>query len=231
MDDCEPSTNNANITADALRERIPDALLVTTSLEHTNGLSLWLINEDYPQDQLTPEQVEGLMDDPPYWAFCWASGWVLAQTFAQQPSIVANRVLVDFGCGSGVAGIAAIKSGARHVCFCDSDPIALEITKRNIQLNDLDFQKCSFVDSYDRLPEHMLKSGDTLILVADVFYDRDNLSFLKVFLRDFKQVIVADSRLKGQALEGLSIIDNRQASTLPDLNESADFKSVAIYSY
>jgi hypothetical protein len=76
----------------------------------------------------------------------------------------------------------------------------------------------------------MLKSGDTLILVADVFYDRDNLSFLKVFLRDFKQVIVADSRLKGQALEGLSIIDNRQASTLPDLNESADFKSVAIYS-
>lgn len=42
---------------------------------------------------------------------------------------------LDFGCGSGILGIAAIKLRKMYVDFCDIDKSALENTLQNIQLN------------------------------------------------------------------------------------------------
>jgi hypothetical protein len=57
-----------------LQSRIPGSRLEKTRLPQAPELSLYLINEDYPRDGLTREQAEALMDNPPYWGFCWASG-------------------------------------------------------------------------------------------------------------------------------------------------------------
>ncbi len=211
--------------AEHLSQKVPNAMLVETELAKTNGLLLYLINQDYPQDQLSAEQVEDLMDDPPYWAFCWASGWVLAQCFTRSPQWVIDKTLVDFGCGSGVAGIAALKNGAEHVMFCDTDQAALAMTQRNLELNHIAPQRYTLYDDYAAIPKRHVG----ILLVADVFYDRENLKLLEQFQADADQVIVADSRLKGQALEGLNVIEHWQASTIPDLNESTDFRTVAIY--
>jgi ribosomal protein L11 methyltransferase len=43
--------------------------------------------------------------------------------------------VVDYGCGSGVLGIAAAKLGASHVRAVDLDPQALLATTRNAQGN------------------------------------------------------------------------------------------------
>lgn len=46
-----------------------------------------------------------------------------------------NKTVVDFGCGSGILGIAAIKLGAKRVIGIDIDPQALEASLDNAQRN------------------------------------------------------------------------------------------------
>jgi len=48
---------------------------------------------------------------------------------------LSGRSVVDYGCGSGVLGIAAALKGANRVTCVDNDPQALEATQANIQRN------------------------------------------------------------------------------------------------
>ncbi len=43
--------------------------------------------------------------------------------------------VLDFGCGSGILGISAMKFGPSKVVFCDIDENALHNTKQNLELN------------------------------------------------------------------------------------------------
>lgn len=46
-----------------------------------------------------------------------------------------NKTLIDFGCGSGVLGIAALKLGAARVIGIDHDPQAILASRQNAQRN------------------------------------------------------------------------------------------------
>jgi ribosomal protein L11 methyltransferase len=46
-----------------------------------------------------------------------------------------GRSIIDYGCGSGILGIAALKLGAAHVTSVDLDPQALIATRENALLN------------------------------------------------------------------------------------------------
>ena len=48
---------------------------------------------------------------------------------------LAGRTLIDYGCGSGILGIAALKLGAAHVTAVDIDPQALLATRSNALIN------------------------------------------------------------------------------------------------
>jgi len=48
-----------------------------------------------------------------------------------------GKTVVDFGCGSGILGIAALLLGAKHVLAIDNDPQALIATRDNLQRNNL----------------------------------------------------------------------------------------------
>ncbi len=48
---------------------------------------------------------------------------------------LAGRTVIDFGCGSGVLGVAALKLGAAHVIAIDHDPQALLATRSNAEQN------------------------------------------------------------------------------------------------
>ena len=45
---------------------------------------------------------------------------------------IKGKNIADFGCGTGLIGIAALLLGAKQVYFVDSDKKALEITKKNV---------------------------------------------------------------------------------------------------
>jgi len=204
--------------------RIPNGKLINTPIPGTN-ISLRLLNEDYPQQALSYEQATALMDNPPYWCFCWASGQVMAQTFFDNPADIKNKNILDFGCGSGVVGIAAKMNGANQVVCCDIDEMALAITHINAQENQCDVELSpslqQFFDNFN--------SQQWVICVADVFYDTDNLPLLELFCEQFADVWVSDSRTKPDQLQQLTFHSKHTSNTIPDLDESAQFRYVNTY--
>ena len=108
----------------ALSELLGDARLEACPLPGAD-LKLWLINGDNMDRAFSPEETRRILHEPPYWSFCWASGLAMARYLAEQPQWVAGKRVLDFGAGSGVAGIAAVKAGALEVVACDLDPLAI----------------------------------------------------------------------------------------------------------
>lgn len=51
---------------------------------------------------------------------------------------VGGQQIIDYGCGSGILGLAALLLGADHVTGVDTDPQALEASRENARRNDVD---------------------------------------------------------------------------------------------
>jgi ribosomal protein L11 methyltransferase len=51
---------------------------------------------------------------------------------------VNGKQITDYGCGSGILGLAALLLGASHVVGVDTDPQALEASRENARRNDVD---------------------------------------------------------------------------------------------
>ena len=200
---------------------IPGARLEETVLPGCPQICLHLLNADYPQEALAASTVQRVMDNPLYWAFCWASGQVLAAHLLRHPERVADKRVLDFGCGSGVVSIAAALAGAREVIACDNDPFALAMTERNAALNGVQVQLASDFDA--------LAGPVELITAADVLYDRENLTWLERFPRRSDEVLVADSRVKSFDYPAYSEIARQVSLTVPDLDESSEFREVRVY--
>ncbi|MBA1186630.1 class I SAM-dependent methyltransferase [Stutzerimonas nitrititolerans] len=212
---------NAPVTLEgALGERLGDARLSIATLPGTD-LRLWLIDPANMDRAFSPEETRRILEEPPYWSFCWASGLVLARWLAERPEWVRGKRVLDFGAGSGVAAIAAAKAGAAEVVACDLDPLALQACRANAALNGvtLGYSEDFFAEA-DRFD---------LIIVADVLYDRANLPLLDQFLSRGREVLVADSRVRDfqhPLYERLAVLD---ACTWPDLAEPAEFRRVSLY--
>ena len=204
----------------ALGELLGDAQLVAEALPGTD-LKLWLIDANNMDRAFSPEETRRILEDPPYWSFCWASGLALARFLAEQPQWVAGKRVLDFGAGSGVAGIAAMKAGALEVVACDLDPLAIGACRANAELNGVTLQYSGdFFAEDDRFD---------LILVADVLYDRANLPLLDQFLSRGKQALVADSRVRDFQHPLYTRLGILEALTLPDLAEPWEFRRVSLY--
>ena len=68
-----------------------------------------------------------------------------------------------------------------------------------------------------------------LIVAADVLYDRENLIWLERFNQRAERVLVADSRVKDFGYPPYREIARQDSCTLPDLDESSEFRDVRIY--
>jgi len=204
----------------ALNELLGDARLTSEPLPGTD-LKLWLIDAANMDRAFSPEETRRILEDPPYWSFCWASGLVLARWLAERPEWVRGKRVLDFGAGSGVAAIAAAKAGAAEVVACDLDPLALAACQANAALNDVELRYSQdFFGEADRYD---------LIVVADVLYDRANLPLLDHFLSRGREALVADSRVRDFAHPLYQRLDVLDACTWPDLAEPAEFRRVSLY--
>lgn len=203
-----------------LLRTVPDAHIAPRTLPLAPSLSLWLLRDDFPRGPLPPEVVAAVTARPAYWAFCWAAGQVLAAWLLAQPERVRGLRVLDFGAGSGVAGIAAARAGAAEVICCDNDPDALLACESNAELNGV---SVTLAHDLAQVPPV------DVVLVADVLYDRDNLPLLTELLARGEAVIVADARVDPAALPAWRVVDEREGLTLPDLDESGLFRLVRIY--
>ncbi len=208
-----------------LQKSLPTANLIATSMPLTPWLKLWLLDDSNMDRPFSPEEVRVIWEAPPYWSFCWASGQIMAQYIEQHPSSIKNRVVVDFGAGSGIAAIAAAKFGAKRVIVCDIDQDAIASCKANAELNDVNLE---FNDDFFSLEEQLLENID-VILAADVLYDRDNIPLLTELRQRCNNILMADSRVKNLNVEGYTKFAEGHAETLPPLERFDEFKHVIIY--
>ena len=75
---------------------------------------------------------------------------------------LAGKTVVDFGCGSGILAIAALKLGAARVIGIDIDPQAIQASRDNAERNGVAEQLELF------LPEDQPKALQADILVANI---------------------------------------------------------------
>ena len=96
---------------------------------------LYLATEVTPLWEATETQLARAGVPPPYWAFAWAGGQILARHLLDHPEIVAGRRVLDLASGSGLVAIAAALAGAAEVTAVDVDPFAGAAIALNAALN------------------------------------------------------------------------------------------------
>ncbi len=204
----------------ALHQIIPHTQLLAQQLPDT-PIHLWLIPPVFSHERMDDEVIRRIWSDTPYWIFCWASGLAMAQWLLAEPEQVRGKVVLDFGAGSGVVAIAAKMAGAKRVIACDIDKISLIACEENALLNDVTLEYLNDLYACDEPID--------VLLAADVLYDQSNRFFLDEFLKFAKEVWVADSRVKNFSHPAYIKIDERSATTWPDLDEAKEFRNVSFY--
>jgi ribosomal protein L11 methyltransferase len=119
------------------------------------GQSLWIVptgmqipfDENNTEIRLDPGLAFGTGTHPTT-ALCLE--WLDSQDLS-------GTTVVDYGCGSGILGIAAALKGADRVTCVDNDPQALEATQANIRRNEVaGIIDCKAPDEFDETEADVL---------------------------------------------------------------------------
>ncbi|MBD3647338.1 MAG: methyltransferase type 12, partial [Pseudomonadales bacterium] len=78
-----------------LRKTVRSGRIERTRLPLCPDISLYLISSDYPRGPLDYDEMISILNAPAYWAFCWASGQVLAGHILRNEADYAVKTVVD----------------------------------------------------------------------------------------------------------------------------------------
>ena len=192
---------------------------------HVPELRLHLADDAVSLWELTEEQLGELGLPPPFWAFAWAGGQALARYVLDHPELARGKRVLDVASGSGLVAIAAMKAGAAHALAIDIDSFAVRAIELNAALNGV------AVATSDLDPVGAPSDAD-LILVGDLFYDRDLaprvLAWLETLDREGKTVLIGDpgrTYLPRDRLEQIAAYDVPVTRALED----AEVKRAAVW--
>ncbi|AZO64705.1 MULTISPECIES: class I SAM-dependent methyltransferase [unclassified Mesorhizobium] len=156
---------------------------------------------------------------PPYWAYAWAGGAVLARYIIDQPQTVVGRRVLDLGAGSGLVGIAAAKAGA-------SDVIAAEIDRNGVAALGLNAMANGVTIT---VIDNDITTGPPpavdLVLAGDVFYGREVARRVTPFfdrcLAAGIEVLVGDPRRTDLPLSRLRLLAEYRVPDFGDAKGAA----------
>jgi len=197
--------------------QLPGATLEREWLD-SEMLALWLLHTDDAM-QLDTQAIGRFWQKLPFWAFAWAGGRALASFIANNPERVTGKRVLDFGCGSGIAGISAALAGADEVWVADLDHNALQAATINAALNGVEV---NVVDG-DDWPEV------DLLLAADVLYDISSSDDLKQLTASIPEWLLAESKAVAPGFVDLRCLDSIASATLPRIGDFDESVQVEIY--
>jgi ribosomal protein L11 methyltransferase len=108
--------------------------------------------------------------------------------------------VLDVGCGSGILGLACAKLGA-DVSLCDTDPLSVESTRKNFELNDAHY-RALWEGSADKA------EGSYDVVIANIIAD-----VLRFIAADLKRVTK-----KGGTLILSGILDTKEPLVTPSFD-------------
>jgi predicted nicotinamide N-methyase len=146
-------------------------------------IKLYLATEVVPLWRKTEEELEQMGVPPPYWAFAWAGGQALARYILDNPEMVREKSVLDFGAGSGLVALAAAKAGAAKVLAADIDKFSIAAIAANAQANGVTVATTAddiigTAQSFD------------VMLVGDMCYERPLAERLLAWLKASDAVIL-----------------------------------------
>lgn len=214
-------TIQSSVLENALAQLLPSAKLEWQILSFDQKIELQLLNLKAEVLQLDAEQIGVFWQHLPYWAFAWAAGQGLAEYILLNPELVKDKRVLDFGCGSGLVGIAAATAGAKSVVCCDTDSLALLASQENAMRNNVTIE---IVKDWQSLEE-----GFDCLLAADVLYDLTSASALSKQCADIPCWLVAETQYQLPPWSGLAKVSSTKATTLPVLEDFDQDLDVSIY--
>ena len=157
---------------------------------------------------------------PPYWAYPWAGGAVLARYILDRPAVVAGRRVLDLGAGSGLVGIAAAKAGAVQVIAAEIDRNGAAAIDLNALPNGVEIA----------IVDQDITTGPPpavdLVLAGDVFYSPEValrvIPFLDRCLAAGIDVLVGDPRRNDLPLSRLRLLAEYQVPDFGDAKGAAN---------
>ncbi|MDB5105521.1 MAG: ribosomal protein methyltransferase [Fibrobacteres bacterium] len=175
------------------------------------------------------EDETGEKQDVPFWATVWPAALMTAKFISGNPGLFAGKNVLDFGCGSGIAGVAAMKAGAARVTANDIDPAALALSGRNALLNgvSLSIEERNLLDTPPD-PDW------NVVLVADMFYEKSVSEAMLAWLGRARSngaaVFIADASRPFGPRTGVKVLLEETYPTDIDL-EGASRRTVRLLAY
>lgn len=212
----------AFVRAHTVIERVPfvPELRIHTATEVT---SLW---------SATSNWLGRFGADLPFWSVPWAGGQALARWLFDHPKSVRGRTVLDFGTGSGLVAMAAVRAGAAHVCGVDVDPLACEAARMNAEANGLSLEvRCADLlgPAGPGLDEARWPAPE-IVLAGDVWYDRELASraapWLAALAAEGVRVVTGDPG-RAYVPVGLDLLASYDVPTSLDL-EASDVRRTVV---
>ncbi len=203
-----------------LERILPGSELEWQSLKELD-IELQLLAPSSALLNLDSQQIGKYWQQLPYWAFAWAAGQGLARHILLHPELVADKRIVDFGCGSGIVGIAAAKAGAKSVLCCDSDELALLACQSNAARNGVNITITSAWDG---------EAGELdCLLAADILYDLTSAGDLAQQCAPIPDWLVAETDYQLPPWSRLRKVAVYEATTKPMLEDFDRDLRVSVY--
>lgn len=210
--------------------RDPAAFIRANTLLHEPPLipevKLHLASEIVPIWQMTEEELEKSGLPPPFWAFAWAGGQALSRYILDHPEVVRGKRVLDFGSGSGLIAIAAMKAGARSVLAADIDPFAVASISLNAEVNGV-----SVVSTADDLVG-AANPGWDVILIGDMCYERPLAERIEIWVHslvnDGAVAFIGDPGRTYLPKQGLEKVTSYAVKTTREL-EDTDVRNTSVW--
>jgi predicted nicotinamide N-methyase len=188
-------------------------------------IRLHLATDILPLWNRTEEEIEKTGLPPPYWAFAWAGGQALARYILDHPECVRDRSVLDFGSGSGLVAIAAVKAGARSSLASDIDAFAAAAIAVNASANGVSLE----------IREDDVLDSDCVwntVLVGDMCYERPLADRLLAWLTkaalNGATVFLGDPGRNYFPKSGVEKLASYEVATSREL-EDRDVRATAVY--
>jgi predicted nicotinamide N-methyase len=174
------------------------------------------------------ETLAGTTLNAPFWAYPWAAGIALARAILDQPQWVQALRVLDFGCGGGVAGLAAARAGAAEVVANDVDPWALATARLAAQRQQLHIS--TWHADLTRSSDVLI--GFDVVLCSDLAYEKRvaprQRAVLERAAQEGARVLLADAGRKYFRTDGLLEIARYNIEVPRDL-EGVDCRLARVF--
>jgi predicted nicotinamide N-methyase len=179
-------------------------------------VELWLATELTPLWSATAALLEAY-DPLPFWAFAWPGSQALARFLIDHPELVDGRRVLDFGGGSGLGAIGAMRAGARSALSSDLDPFCESAVAMNAELNGVPVS----ATSADLLGVEL--ADVDLVLAGDIYYERETAlaasRWFAALARRGVTVLVGDPGRLYSPTHGLEVLGRYEVPTSRELED------------